>query len=185
MSRGRPTPSNRSPDRRHVKSPDPDGVHRHAIAPNLWFGGNALEAAEHDVSIFPRSRIVHVSHHDEGDPGEAGTVMVVDSELDGQPDAAINGGADVPFTATISLLVDCDGQEEIDHCWAALGAGGEYGHCGWLKDRFGVSWQVCDNAAMTEMMDDPDGGRRRRARQAMFQMSTLHLAAMLEAADAD
>ena len=77
--------------------------------PNLWFGGNALEAAEHDVSIFPRSRIVHVSHHDEGDPGEAGTVMVVDSELDGQPDAAINGGADAPFTATISLLVDCDG----------------------------------------------------------------------------
>ena len=155
-----------------------------AIAPNLWFDGNALEAAEHYVSIFPDSRIVHVSHYEEGDPGEPGTVMVVDFELDGQPYAAINGGPDFPFTAAISLLVDCDGQEEIDRFWTALGADGEYGHCGWLKDKFGVSWQVCDNAAMTAMMDDPDDGRRRRARQAMFQMSKLDLAAMLEAADA-
>ena len=75
----------------------------------------------------------------------------------------------------ISLLVDCDGQEEIDLYWAAFGAGGEYGHCGWLKDKFGVSWQVCDNAAMTKVMDDPDGGRR-GTRQAKYQMSKLHLA---------
>lgn len=155
-----------------------------AIIPNLWFDDNALEAAEFYVSVFPNSRIVDVFHYGENAPMPAGSVMVVDFELDGRPHTIINGGPQFKVDEAISLLVDCKDQDEIDHYWAVLSDGGEEGQCGWLTDKFGLSWQVCDNASMAALLRDPDAGRRDRAMQAMFQMKKLDMAAMYAAADA-
>ena len=112
------------------------------ITPNLWFDNESEEAAAFYVSVFPNSRITAVSRYPEGAPQPAGTVLTVDFVLDGQEYTAINGGPQFPFTEAISLLVNCADQEEIDYYWDALSAGGEEGQCGWLKDRYGVSWQV-------------------------------------------
>ena len=155
-----------------------------AIIPNLWFDDNGLEAAEFYVSIFPNSRIVDVHHYGEHAHRPAGSVMFVEIELDGQPHALINGGPLFHFDEAISLLVDCKDQAEIDHYWAALSDGGEEGRCGWLKDRFGLSWQVSANAAMSTLLKDPDPGRRERAMEAMYGMGKLDIAAMFTAADA-
>lgn len=152
------------------------------IIPNLWFDTQAEEAAEFYVSVFPNSRVVEVSRYTEAGPGPAGSVMVVDFELDGQPFTAINGGPQFPFTEAVSLLVECADQAEIDHYWDALADGGEEVQCGWLKDRFGVSWQVVPHG-LTELLADPDPQRARRATEAMLAMVKLDIAAIRAAAD--
>ena len=153
------------------------------ITPNLWFDTQSVEAAEFYVSVFPNSKITNVSHYGEAGPREAGTVLTVDFELDGQPYTAINGGPQFTFDEAISLQIDCADQSDIDYYWSKLGAGGQEGPCGWLKDRFGLSWQVVPTAAMTELMNDPDEGRSQRAMQAMFGMKKLDVAELYAAAD--
>ena len=152
------------------------------ITPNLWFDTEALEAAEHYVSIFPNSRITNVSRYPDVGPGEPGTVLTVDFELDGQPYTGINGGPIFPFTEAISLLINCADQAEVDRYWDALLDGGEPSQCGWLKDRYGLSWQVVP-VGMNEMMSDPDPERRNRAMAAMLGMVKIDLAGIQAAAD--
>jgi predicted 3-demethylubiquinone-9 3-methyltransferase (glyoxalase superfamily) len=155
------------------------------ITPNLWFDTQGLEAAEFYVSIFPNSRIENVFHYTEAGPREAGMVMVVDFVLDGQTVTAINGGPEFTFSEAVSLLVDCADQAEIDYYWEKLTDGGEEGPCGWLKDRYGLAWQVSPSAEMTALLGDPDKARGQRAMQAMFGMKKLDIAALRAAADAD
>jgi predicted 3-demethylubiquinone-9 3-methyltransferase (glyoxalase superfamily) len=153
------------------------------ITPNLWFDTQAKEAADFYVSLFPNSQITHVNYYGEAGPGSAGTVLTVDFALDGQPYTAINGGPHYRFTEAISLLINCADQAEVDHYWAALSAGGEEGQCGWLKDRYGLSWQVIPGAAMGQLLGDPDPNRGQRAMTAMLGMGKIDLAAMRAAAD--
>ena len=152
------------------------------IVPNLWFDGNAEQAAEYYTSVFPNSRITSVAHYPENSPGEAGTVMTVEFELDGQRLVGINGGPQFPFTEAISLQIDCADQAEVDHYWERLTDGGEEVQCGWLKDRFGVSWQVVPQG-MDAIFADPDKDRAQRAMQAMLGMKKLDVAALQAAAD--
>jgi predicted 3-demethylubiquinone-9 3-methyltransferase (glyoxalase superfamily) len=152
------------------------------IIPNLWFDTEAEAAAEHYVSIFPNSKIVSVAHYPENAPGPAGTVMTVEWELDGQRFVGINGGPQFTFDEAVSFQIDCQDQAEVDYYWERLIDGGEEGQCGWLKDRFGVSWQVVP-AGMEELFSDPDKGRAQRAMQAMLGMKKLDVAALRAAAD--
>ena len=153
------------------------------IIPNLWFDTQGQEAAEFYVSVFPNSEITNVSHYGEAGPRPAGTVMTVDFVLDGQPFTAINGGPEFTFDETVSFLVTCADQEEVDHYWAKLGDGGEEGPCGWLKDRYGLSWQIVPNA-LEELINDPDQARAQRAMAAMLGMKKLDVASLYAAADA-
>jgi predicted 3-demethylubiquinone-9 3-methyltransferase (glyoxalase superfamily) len=150
------------------------------ISPFLWFDTQAEEAATFYVSVFPRSRIVKVARYGEAGPGPAGSVMTVQFELDGQEIIALNGGPHFRFTEAISLAIDCKSQEEVDHFWSALTAGGEESQCGWLKDRFGLSWQVTPTV-LTELTADPDPVRARKAMAAMMTMKKIDIAALLEA----
>ncbi|MFI1829825.1 VOC family protein [Streptomyces sp. NPDC020412] len=153
------------------------------IIPNLWFDTQGKDAAEFYCSIFPRSRITRILHYGEAGPRPAGTVLTVDFELDGQRYTAINGGPDFTFTEAVSLLVECADQEEVDRYWQALTAdGGEPGQCGWLKDKYGLSWQVVPHG-LDDVLNDPDPARADRAMRAMFTMSKLDLAAVKAAAD--
>lgn len=154
------------------------------IVPNLWFDTQALEAAQHYVAVFPNSRITDVSHYSDAGPSPAGTVLTVDLELDGQRFTAINGGPEYTFNEAISLLIECADQAEVDHYWSALTEGGEEVQCGWLEDRYGLSWQVVP-AGLTALLTDPDEGRRGRTMKAMFGMKKLDLAALEAAADAN
>lgn len=154
------------------------------IAPNLWFDTQAEEAARFYCSVFPNSRIRQVSYYGEAGPGPAGTVLTVDFELDGQPFTAINGGPQFTFSEAISLLINCADQAEVDYYWdAMLAGGGEESMCGWLKDRYGLSWQVVPEG-MAEVMADPDPSRAERAMRAMLTMRKLDVAALRAAADA-
>ena len=152
------------------------------IVPNLWFDTEAEEAAEHYCSIFPNSRILSVQHYTEAGPRESGTVMTVEWELDGQRFIGINGGPQFPHSEAVSFLITCETQEELDHYWDRLVEGGSDGPCGWLKDRFGVSWQVVPEG-MSELFSDPDPTRARRAMEAMLGMRKLDIAALRAAAD--
>ena len=152
------------------------------ITPNLWFDTEAEEGAGFYTSVFENSRIVNVAHYTEAGPREAGMVMVVEFELEGQRFVAINGGPEFAFDEAVSLQINCETQEEIDYYWERLTEGGEEGPCGWLKDRYGLSWQVTPTG-MEEMLNDPDPERARRAMQAMLGMRKLDLAALREAAD--
>ncbi|MCF3965532.1 VOC family protein [Streptomyces fuscigenes] len=153
------------------------------LTPNLWFDANGLEAAEYYVSVFPRSRIKQVSHYTDAGPGEAGSVLTVEFELDGSPFTIINGGPQFTFSEAVSFAVDCADQAEIDAYWDRLvGDGGEEGPCGWLKDKYGLSWQIVP-AFMGELMTDPDPARRERAMKAMFGMKKLDVAELKAAAD--
>jgi predicted 3-demethylubiquinone-9 3-methyltransferase (glyoxalase superfamily) len=154
------------------------------ITPNLWFDTQALEAAGFYVSIFPSSRITNVSHYGEAGPRPAGTVLTVDFELDGQPFTAINGGPEFTFEEAVSFLVDCADQDEVDYYWANLSAGGEEGPCGWLKDRYGLSWQVVPSE-LGRLITDPDPQRANRAMKAMLGMGKIDVAALRAAADGD
>ena len=140
------------------------------IVTNLWFDGAAEEAANHYISIFGEdSRIELVTRYPADSPGPEGSVMTVEWTLRGQKFVGINGGPEFPFTEAFSLQVNCAGQEEIDYFWDRLLEGGEPSHCGWLKDRFGVAWQVVPEG-MDEVFAGPDRGRAERVMQAMLQM---------------
>jgi predicted 3-demethylubiquinone-9 3-methyltransferase (glyoxalase superfamily) len=153
------------------------------ITTNLWFDNQAQEAADFYCSIFDNSKIVSVAHYTDVGPGEPGTVMVVEWELDGQRFVGINGGPEFTFSEAISLQVNCETQEEIDFYWERLTAGGgEEGPCGWLKDKYGLSWQVTP-AGMDELFSDPDKSRANRAMQAMLGMRKLDIAELQRAAD--
>ncbi len=153
------------------------------ITPCLWFDTQGEEAAEFYTSIFPNSRIVDVSHYGSAGPREAGTVMVVKFELDGQELVALNGGPDFTFDEAISFQIDCADQEEVDRYSEALTDGGEQGPCGWVKDRFGLSWQVVP-ARLIELIGDQDTERGQRAMAAMLEMRKIDFAAVEAAADA-
>ena len=152
------------------------------ITTNLWFDGNAVQAAEFYTSVFSNSRITSTMPRNEAVPGDAdGSPVTVDFVLDGQRFTGINGGPGFPFTEAMSLLIECADQAEIDYYWEALLAGGgEPGRCGWLKDRFGVSWQVV-SPRLAALLGDPDQERARRAFEAMYPMSKIELA-VIEAA---
>ncbi len=152
------------------------------ITPNLWFDLNGLEAAEFYVSIFPSSKVTTVTHYTEAGPGPVGSVLTVGFELDGQEFTALNGGPQFTFTEAISLMINCADQDEVDYYWGKLTAGGEESQCGWLKDRYGLSWQVVP-AAIGELMTDPDQGRAQRAMGALFGMTKIDVAALYAAAD--
>jgi predicted 3-demethylubiquinone-9 3-methyltransferase (glyoxalase superfamily) len=152
------------------------------IVPNLWFDTQAEEAARFYVSVFKDSRIVNVTHYTDAGPREAGTVMTVEFELDGQRFVGINGGPEFTFDEAVSFGIDCKDQAEVDHYWEKLTEGGEEGPCGWLKDKFGLSWQVVP-AGLEELFADPDRERAARAMQAMFGMRKLDFAAIHAAAD--
>ncbi|WP_327237932.1 VOC family protein [Streptomyces sp. NBC_01317] len=154
------------------------------ITPSLWFDTQGEEAAEFYVSVFPNSKIKNISYYGEAGPGEAGTVLTVEFVLDGQEYLAINGGPQFTFDEAVSFAIDCADQAEIDYYWDKLSDGGEEGPCGWLKDRYGLSWQVVP-AAMAELMNDPDQSRAQRAMKAMFGMKKLDIAALYAAADED
>ena len=154
----------------------------HKITPVLWFDGQAEAAVKHYTSIFKNSKIGTTSRFMEVGPGPKDSVMTITFELDGQPLVALNGGPQFKFTEAVSLMVSCDTQAEIDHYWEKLGAGGEYGPCGWLKDKFGLSWQVAPNA-LFDMILDKDRARANRAFAAMMKMGKLDIAALQAAFD--
>jgi predicted 3-demethylubiquinone-9 3-methyltransferase (glyoxalase superfamily) len=150
------------------------------ITPNLWFDTEGKEAAEFYVSVFPNSEITNISYYGEAGPREAGTVLTVDFVLDGQRFTAINGGPEFTFDEAVSFLIDCADQEEVDYYWKALTNGGEESMCGWLKDKFGLSWQV-NPTVLTEMLQDEDRERADRVMQAMLQMGKIDIAKLEEA----
>jgi predicted 3-demethylubiquinone-9 3-methyltransferase (glyoxalase superfamily) len=151
------------------------------IVPHLWFADKAVEAANFYVSLFPGSRVDSVTPIPADTPsGPAGSVQVVAFTLAGQPFMAINAGPLDPFNHAISFLVNCADQAEVDRLWDALSAGGTIEQCGWLKDRYGVSWQIVPGA-LGEMMKDPDRGRARRVMEAMLRMKKLDIAGLRRA----
>jgi predicted 3-demethylubiquinone-9 3-methyltransferase (glyoxalase superfamily) len=150
--------------------------------PFLWFDGNAEQAAEYYTNVFPDSKVLGVTRYGPGSPGPDGTVMTVSFSLDGQEFVALNGGPQFSFTEAISFQILCDDQDEVDHYWSRLSDGGTEGPCGWLKDRFGVSWQVTPTMLL-ELIDDPDPGRRQRGMEAMLAMGKIEIAALRQAAD--
>jgi predicted 3-demethylubiquinone-9 3-methyltransferase (glyoxalase superfamily) len=152
------------------------------IIPNLWFDTQAEEAAEFYCSVFPGSKITDVTRYGDAGPGPAGTVLTVDFVLDGQPFTGINGGPQFTFDEAVSFLVECADQDEVDFYWKALTDGGEESMCGWLKDRYGVSWQVVP-AGWAAMLNDPDPARVERATRAVYGMRKLDIAAIEAAAD--
>lgn len=153
------------------------------ITPNLWFDTESEEAAAFYVSVFPNSKIARVSYYGEAGPRPAGMVLTVEFVLDGQTFTAINGGPEFTFDEAVSFLIECADQDEIDYYWTNLSEGGEEGPCGWVKDRYGLSWQVAP-AGFAELMCDPDEARRDRAMRALLGMKKLDIAAINAAADA-
>ena len=152
------------------------------ITPNLWFDDEAEEAARFYTSVFENSRILTVAHFPEGAPRPAGMVMTVEFELDGQRFIALNGGPEFKFNEAVSLQITCETQDEVDHYWERLSNGGEEGPCGWLKDRYGLSWQVTPKG-MDELFTDADPERAQRAMQAMLPMRKLDINELRRAAD--
>jgi predicted 3-demethylubiquinone-9 3-methyltransferase (glyoxalase superfamily) len=152
------------------------------IVPNLWFDTEAEEAARFYISVFKNARIVNVTHYNEAGPRQAGMVMTVEFELDGQRFVGINGGPDFTFDEAVSFQISCETQDEVDYYWERLSEGGKEGPCGWLKDRYGLAWQVVPTT-MEELLTDADPERARRAMQAMLEMGKLDIAALRSAAD--
>jgi predicted 3-demethylubiquinone-9 3-methyltransferase (glyoxalase superfamily) len=151
------------------------------ITPCLWFDTEGEEAAQFYTSIFPNSRIVEVARYGSAGPRAEGTVMTVIFELDGQRFIALNGGPDFTFNEAISLSVDCETQDEVDSYWDALTAEGEEGPCGWLKDKYGVSWQIVPKV-LTELIADPDQEKGQRVMAAMLQMGKIEISELEKAA---
>jgi len=142
------------------------------ITTHLWFDKQAEEAVAHYTSVFPDSRVVDVQRYGEAGPGEAGTVMTITFELAGQRYIALNGGPEFTFNEAVSLYVDCADQEEVDTYWSKLGEGGEEGPCGWLKDKYGLSWQIVPRA-LTDLLSDPDPIKSAQVMKAMLGMKKL------------
>lgn len=152
------------------------------LTPMLWFDTEAEQAAEFYASVFPNSKIVAVTHYGSAGPRPEGMVMTVAFELDGQEYIALNGGPDFRFTEAISFVVYCETQEEVDTYWEALSEGGEEGPCGWLKDKFGMSWQVTPTALL-RLLADPDSRKAQRAMAAMLEMNKIDIEALKHAAE--
>ena len=146
----------------------------------LTYDHQAEDAAKFYTSVFPNSKITRISRYGEGTPMPKGSVMVVDFVLDGQPFIALNGGPHFKFTDGVSLSVECNTQNEIDKFWNALSDGGEQIQCGWLKDRFGMFWQV-NPKILTDMISDPDPKRAQRAMNAMMKMKKIVIADLAKA----
>jgi predicted 3-demethylubiquinone-9 3-methyltransferase (glyoxalase superfamily) len=153
-----------------------------SITPCLWFDTEGEDAASFYVSLFPNSRIVSVNRYGEAGPRAAGSVMTVDFELDGQPYVALNGGPEFKFNEAVSFQISCADQDEVDHYWNKLGEGGEHGPCGWLKDRYGLSWQVIPEAFL-ELVSDPDPAKSQAVMRAMLGMRKLVVSELQEAYD--
>jgi predicted 3-demethylubiquinone-9 3-methyltransferase (glyoxalase superfamily) len=153
------------------------------IIPNLWFDTQAEEAAAYYIDVFGSGRVISVAHYPEGGPGPAGQVMSVEFEVAGMRMVGINGGPQFPFTEAVSLQVDCADQAEVDRYWDRLiGDGGQESQCGWLRDKYGLSWQIVPTG-MDDLFRDPDPQRAQRAMQAMLGMRKLDVAALRAAAD--
>jgi predicted 3-demethylubiquinone-9 3-methyltransferase (glyoxalase superfamily) len=150
------------------------------ITPCLWFDKEAEEAAKFYVSVFKNSKILNEARYGEAGPGPKGSVMTVDFELDGQRFTAINGGPEFKFTEAVSFVVHCTTQKQVDKFWRKLRAGRREVQCGWLKDRFGLSWQVVPDI-LPEMLSSPDAERASRVMQAMLEMKKLDIDALKEA----
>ena len=153
------------------------------ITPFLWFDTQAEEAAKFYASVFPNSKILKTARYGEAGPGPKGSVMTVEFELDGQRMIALNGGPQFKFTEAISLSVDCRDQKEVDHYWSKLSQGGQESMCGWLKDRYGLSWQV-NPAILGELLAGPDAKKAKRVMEAMLRMKKVDIAALKAAAEA-
>ncbi len=150
------------------------------ITPYLWFENQAEEAANYYASIFKNSKIMDIQRYGEAGPGPAGTAMIVTFELEGQEFIALNGGPQFKFNEAISFYVDCKTQEEVDELWEKLSADGEGGPCGWLKDKYGLSWQIIPKV-LTELLSDPDPEKAERVMKAMLQMSKIDIEGLKKA----
>ncbi len=153
------------------------------ITPCLWFDTEGEEAANFYTSVFPNSKILNVSRYGEAGPRPAGTVMTVEFEIDGLTFVALNGGPDFTFNEAISFQVSCKDQDEVDKFWSELSEGGEEGPCGWLKDRFGVSWQIVPTA-LPRLLGDPDREKSQRVMAAMLEMRKIEIDELERAAAA-
>jgi len=151
------------------------------ITPFLWFDDKAEEAANFYVSLFKNSKIDTVSRYGDAGPGPKGAVMTVAFQLNGQKFTALNGGPLFKFTEAISLFVNCESQQEVDELWEKLSASGQKSRCGWLKDKYGLSWQIIPSA-LGKLMSDPDREKAGRVMKAMLQMDKIDIAALEEAA---
>jgi predicted 3-demethylubiquinone-9 3-methyltransferase (glyoxalase superfamily) len=151
------------------------------LTPCLWFDTQGEEAATFYTSVFPNSRIVDVTRYGDASPREAGTVMTVTFELDGERFLALNGGPQFTFSEAVSFQVDCASQAEVDAYWSALSEGGEEGPCGWLKDRYGLSWQIVPSR-LPELLSDPDREKSQRVMSAMLNMKKIEIDVLEEAA---
>jgi predicted 3-demethylubiquinone-9 3-methyltransferase (glyoxalase superfamily) len=147
------------------------------ITPFLWFDNQAEEAMKFYVSIFRNSKVLNVVRYGDAGPGPKGTVMTAKFLLDGQEFVALNGGPVFMFTPAISFVVNCETQEEVDELWSKLTAGGEEGQCAWLKDKYGVSWQIVP-IALVQLLSDPDPVKSRRVMAAMMQMKKIDIAGL-------
>jgi predicted 3-demethylubiquinone-9 3-methyltransferase (glyoxalase superfamily) len=154
------------------------------IIPNLWFDTEAEDAAKFYTSIFENSRINNISHYGEAGPRPAGTVLTVDFELDGQGFTALNGGPEFKFNEAISFLVNCETQEEVDRLWDALTEDGQEVQCGWLRDKYGVAWQIVPTR-LQELLQDPDAEKANRVMRAMLQMVKIDIDTLEKAAQSD
>jgi predicted 3-demethylubiquinone-9 3-methyltransferase (glyoxalase superfamily) len=152
------------------------------IHPFLWFDTQAEEAATFYASVFRNSKIHKITRYGDAGPGPNGSVMTVEFELDGQPFIALNGGPHFKFNEAVSFSVDCGDQREVDEYWAKLSAGGEEGPCGWLKDQYGLSWQI-NPRVLGEMLGDPDPAKAKRVMEAMLKMKKIDIAALKRAYD--
>lgn len=152
----------------------------HKITPFFWFDNQAEEAAKFYTSIFPNSKITQIARYSEVGPGPAGSVMTVGFELDGQPYTALNGGPLFQFNESVSFVVHCKSQQEVDHYWDSLIAGGKPSQCGWLKDKFGLSWQIVPDV-LIELMQDKDARKARNVVAAMMKMVKLDIATLQKA----
>src|SRR5439155_2108506 len=161
------------PSRRHLHDQEVTAMQK--ITPFLWFNDNAEEAAKFYVSVFPKSRIVTTARYGEAGPGPKGSVMTVEFELNGQRFVALNGGPEFKFTEAISFVVNCETQEELDKMWEKLlQGGGRPNQCGWLKDKFGLSWQVVPTV-LAELVQDKEPEKSKRVMQAMLKMVKIDI----------
>jgi len=154
----------------------------HKIVPFLWFDGNAEEAMNFYVSIFKNSKVVSVTRYGDAGPGKKGTVMAATFQLEGQDFYALNGGPQYKFTPAISLFVNCETQQEVDALWKKLSAGGREDQCGWLQDKYGLSWQIIPTV-LGKMLGDKDAKKANAAMKAMLQMKKIDIKGLQQAYD--
>ena len=153
------------------------GIQLQKITPSLWFDGNAEEAVNFYVSLFKNSEIKGIARYGEAGPGAKGTVLTVDFQLEGQTFLAINGGPEFTFTPAVSFMVNCETQQEVDYLWEKLTEGGEEVQCGWLKDKYGLSWQIVPTV-LGQLMQDKDPVKAQRVTEAMLRMKKLDIKAL-------